>query len=121
MEDTQLGIIHDLKQSVYSFSTNAGENNARFILRYNNEILGNDDFILNNDVLVISNQSIKVVSSSIAITNVKIYNVLGQLLLNSNAINSNNFETTKVQKNNTTLLVQTTLESGVTVTKKIVF
>ena len=78
-------------------------------------------FILNNDVLVISNQSIKVVSSSIAITNVKIYNVLGQLLLNSNAINSNNFETTKVQKNNTTLLVQTTLESGVTVTKKIVF
>ena len=121
LEDTQLGIIHDLKQSVYSFSTNAGENNARFILRYNNEILGNDDFILNNDVLVISNQSIKVVSSSIAITNVKIYNVLGQLLLNSNAINSNNFETTKVQKNNTTLLVQTTLESGVTVTKKIVF
>jgi hypothetical protein len=86
-----------------------------------NIIIPHDDFILNNDVLVISNQSIKVVSSSIAITNVKIYNVLGQLLLNSNAINSNNFETTKVQKNNTTLLVQTTLESGVTVTKKIVF
>ena len=121
LEDTQLGIIHDLRQSAYSFSTNAGENNTRFILRYTNETLGNGDFTLNNDVLVVSNQNIKVVSSSIAMTNVKIYNVLGQLLLNSNTINSNTFETSSIQKNNTTLLVQITLENGVTMTKKTVF
>jgi hypothetical protein len=121
LEDTELGIIHDLKQSVYSFSTNSGENNTRFILRYTNETLGNDDFILNNDVLVVSNQSIKVISNSIAIMNVKIYNVLGQLLLNSKSINSNTFETSSIQKNNTTLLVQITLENGVTMTKKIIF
>ena len=121
LEDTQLGIIHDLRQSVYFFSTNAGENNTRFILRYTNETLGNGDFTLNNDVLVVSNQNIKVVSSSIAMTNVKIYNVLGQLLLNSNTINSNTFETSSIQKNNTTLLVQITLENGVTMTKKTVF
>jgi hypothetical protein len=121
LEDTQLEIIHNLKQSVYSFSTNAGENNTRFILRYINETLGNDDFILNNDVLLFSNQGIKITSSSIALTNVKIYNILGQLLLNSNAINSNTFETFKIQKNNSTLLVQITLENGVKITKKTVF
>jgi hypothetical protein len=36
-------------------------------------------------------------------------------------MSSNAFETSKIQKNNTALLVQVTLENGTKVTKKIVF
>ena len=91
------------------------------MLRYNNETLGNNDFVLNNEVMVLTNNAIQVVSNKALITNVKVYSVLGQLLFDSNVMSSNSFETSKIQKNNTALLVQVTLENGAKVTKKIVF
>ena len=121
LEDKLLGVIHDLRSNPYSFSANAGEVNNRFVLRYTNETLGGDDFINNSDVLIFSSDVISVNAMSRTIQNVKIYNVLGQLLLDSDAVNSDTFETSKLQKNNTTLLVQVTLENGIKVTKKIVF
>lgn len=121
LEDTSLGIIHNLRQSPYSFTVASGILNNRFVLRYTNDILGNDDFETNSNVLIFSSDVISVNAMSRTIQNVKIYNVLGQLLLDSDAVNSNTFETSKLQKNNTTLLVQVTLENGIKVTKKIVF
>ena len=121
LEDTQLGIIHDLRVNPYNFTAPLGVNNSRFILRYTNGTLGNDDFITTSDVLISSSDVISVNAMSRTIQNVKIYNVLGQLLLDADAVNSNTFETSKLQKNNTTLLVQVTLENGAKVTKKIVF
>ena len=121
LEDTQLGIIHDLKQSVYSFSTNTGENNTRFILRYTNETLGNDDFINNDLVTVYSNASIVVESNKEMLSNVKVYNVLGQLLLDKSNINSSYFEINSIQKNNQALIVQVELSNGVQIVKKIIF
>ena len=98
-----------------------GQTNDRFVLRYNNETLGNNDFVSDNDVMVVTNDVIQVVSNSTLISNIKIYNVLGQLLLNSNEISITTFEASKLQKNNVPLFVQVTLENGVKVTKKIVF
>jgi hypothetical protein len=121
LEDTQLGIIHDLKQSVYSFSTNTGENNTRFILRYTNEILGNDDFISNDLVTVYGNTSIVVESNKEMLSNIKVYNVLGQLLLDKSNINSSSFEINSLQKNNQALIVQVELSNGVQIVKKIIF
>ena len=121
LEDTALGIIHDLRQAPYTFSVNSGILNDRFVLRYTNETLGNEDFETNYNVLIFSSDVISVNAMSRTIQNVKIYNVLGQLLLDADALNSNTFETSKLQKNNTTLLVQVTLENGIKVTKKIVF
>lgn len=120
LEDKALNLIHDLRQTPYSFVSSAGQFNDRFVLRYNNETLGNNDFVTNNEVMVISNNVIHVVSAGMAINNVKVYNVLGQLLLDSD-VNSNTFETSKIQKNNAALLVQVTLDNGIIVTKKIVF
>jgi hypothetical protein len=121
LEDKTLNIIHDLRQNPYSFSSPLGQFNDRFVLRYNNETLGNNDFVANNEVMVISNNAIQVVTTTTSIANVKIYSVLGQLLLDSNTVNATTFETSKIQKNNTALLVQVTLDNGVKVIKKIVF
>lgn len=121
LEDKVLGVIHDLRQNPYSFTGVSGIVNDRFVLRYTNETLGGEDFINNSDVLIFSSDVISVNAMSRTIQNVKIYNVLGQLLLDSDAVNSDTFETSKLQKNNTTLLVQVTLENGAKVTKKIVF
>lgn len=120
LEDKTVNVIHDLKQAPYSFASSVGQFNDRFVLRYNNETLGNEDFETNNEVLVIANNAIEVVSTGMAIDNLRVYNILGQLLLDSE-VNSNTFVTSKLQKNNTALLVQITLENGAKVTKKIVF
>ena len=120
LEDKTVNVIHNLKQAPYSFASSVGQFNDRFVLRYNNETLGNEDFETNNEVLVIANNAIEVVSIGMAIDNVRVYDVLGQLLLDSE-VNSNTFVTSKLQKNNTALLVQITLENGAKVTKKIVF
>ncbi|WP_333807476.1 M43 family zinc metalloprotease [Flavobacterium sp.] len=121
LEDKALNIIHDLRQNPYSFTSNVGQFNDRFVLRYTNETLGNNDFTTNNQVIVISNNTIQVVSNTTSISNVKIFNVVGQLLLDSNTLNSNTFETSKIQKNNTALFVQVTLDNGAKVIKKIIF
>ncbi|MFN7014424.1 MAG: T9SS sorting signal type C domain-containing protein, partial [Bacteroidia bacterium] len=121
LEDKQLNLIHNLRQSPYSFTATIGQSNDRFVLRYNNETLGNNDFVLDNEVMVISNNTIQVISNTTLIRNVRIYNVLGQLLLDSNAVSVTTFETSKIQKSNTALFVQVTLENGAKVTKKIVF
>ena len=120
LEDKTVNVIHNLKQAPYSFASSVGQFNDRFVLRYSNEMLGNEDFETNNEVLVIANNAIEVVSTGMAIDNLRVYNVLGQLLLDSE-VNSNTFVTSKLQKNNTALLVQITLENGAKVTKKIVF
>ena len=121
LEDKNLNVIHDLRQAPYTFMASAGQTNNRFTLRYTNQVLNSSSFTNNDDIAVISNDVIKVESSSKTISNVKIYNVLGQLLLDSNTLNSNTFETAKIQKNNTALLVQVTLENGSQVTKKIIY
>ena len=121
LEDKTLNIIHDLRQAPYSFAATSGQFNDRFVLRYNNETLSNDDFVTNNEVMVISNDNIQVVSNATTISDVRIYNVLGQLLLEVNSIESNTFETSKLQKNNEALIIQVTLENGAKVNKKIVF
>ncbi len=121
LEDKQLAIIHDLKQNPYSFMSDSGEFNERFVLRYTNETLSNDDFISNNELLLFSDNNIQIISTKSLISNVKIYNVLGQILLDSDRVSVSEFETTKIQKNNVALLVQITLENGAVETKKIVF
>jgi hypothetical protein len=121
LEDKELGIIHDLKLNPYSFTATSGINNERFVLRYENETLGSDDFTNTDDVLVSSSNVIAIASPNQMIKSVQIHNVLGQLLVNETGISASIFEINSIQKNSVPLIIQITLENGVKVTKKIVF
>ena len=121
LEDKVLGIIHDLRQTVYSFATDAGEFNDRFVLRYTNETLGGEDFITNDAVLVYTNAAISISSNSSTISDIQIFNVLGQLIFNQSNINSSLFEVNTIQKSNQALIVQIQLIDGKKVVKKLIF
>lgn len=121
LEDKELGIIHNLKLNPYSFTATSGINNERFVLRYENETLGSDDFTNTDDVLVSSSNVIAIASPNQMIKSVQIHNVLGQLLVNETGISASIFEINSIQKNSVPLIIQITLENGVKVTKKIVF
>ncbi len=121
LEDLELGIIHDLKSNPYTFTATAGINNSRFVLRYTNETLGNDDFENNSNVLVSISNTISIHALKDTIQSVHVHNVLGQDLLVQKGINTSLFEISSLQKNTVPLIVQITLSNGVVITKKIIY
>lgn len=122
LQDLALNVIHDLKQSPYTFTANKGIINNRFVIRYTNNTLGNTDFeTLSNSVTVTGiNGQVTVTSLRENIKEVMVYDVLGRALLEAKSINNLNFSRGNVTQSNQALIVKVTLENGATVTKKIV-
>jgi hypothetical protein len=122
LEDKENNIIHDLRQNPYSFSAVAGNFPNRFVLRYTNETLGNDDIIVDNDNLwVISSDVLSVKSTKNSIKSVRVYDVLGRDLAYYPNVDGYEIPLTKIQKNNAALIVQVTLSNGVIVNKKVLY
>ena len=117
LEDTFLGIIHDLRQSPYSFASESGKFPTRFVLRFINPTSNTN---LNNSLYVFAADNITVVSNNKNIKSVTIFNVLGQRLGEFQNINSLTFEITNLQKNNQALFLSVETEFE-TVVKKIIY
>ncbi|MEO0046409.1 MAG: hypothetical protein RL705_1600 [Bacteroidota bacterium] len=121
LEDKQLNIIHDLKQSPYVFSSQSGVFNNRFLLRYTNDVLGNIDFVtLNNSVVVATNKDELTIKSSIVnIQDITVYDLLGRQLFEAKGINNTNFMASTISSSQQALIVKIKLENGTILTKKV--
>lgn len=125
LEDKELDIIHDLKDSNYKVNlTTTGNFHDRFYLLINSDrALNIEDISTQHNTLIISDNNntltIKDSKGSI-IKNIVIYDLLGKELMNVNEkksiveINSNKL------KSNTVLLIKTTLENGTIFTDKLI-
>ena len=122
LEDKELNIIYDLRQSPYSFYSAAGIFNARFVLRYTKTALGNPDFgNLENSVIVAGNQGDLTIKSSIEnIREVTVYDVLGRQFFFAEEINNTHFVTSNISLSQQTLIVKIKLENGMTISRKII-
>src|SRR5690606_2708045 len=123
LEDKQLGIIHDLKQAPYSFTTPVGVFNQRFFLRYTNSSLGNDEFdhLQNQVAVAVSGNEIVVKSYSEPISNIAVFDILGRQLFEKSDISENEFSVDGIVANRQALILKIRLENGVMVNKKIIF
>jgi len=122
LEDLQENIIHNLREAPYSFSSNAGRYTDRFILRYTNETLGNDDLIADESNLwVISSDNLSVKSTKNEILSIRVFDVLGRELAYYPKVNSYETSLNKIQKNNTGLIIQVTLTNGSIINKKVIY
>lgn len=121
LEDTLLNVIHDLRDTPYSFSTEIGKFEDRFVLRYTNETLSTPDFdILNNSVFVATSHGELTINSQIElIKDVIVFDVLGRQLFEANGINNNTFSTSNISMSQQALIVKITLDNGMIVTRKI--
>lgn len=122
LEDTVLGIVHDLKAAPYTFTSEVGVFNSRFIVRYTPSALSNDDFdSLDNNVFV-STQStdVSIKSANELMSSVLVYDILGRELVRKNNINANDITLPNVSAVNQALIVKITLENGQIVTRKII-
>ena len=123
LEDKDLNIISDLKNGPYTFSTNIGTFDNRFILRYTTETLGTENPVFNeNTVLIYKNNPINefvVTSGNILMSSLKVFDIRGRLLLEKKNINDSQ-TTFSIGLSNEVLLVQVTSTEGIVVTKKVI-
>lgn len=123
LEDKKLNIIHDLKANPYDFTVdNTGFENNRFVLRFTNTTLGNDDFeATSNAVTIYANDNINVTSSLERIKEVVVYDVLGRQITSRKNISANSTVLANIRPTQSALIVKVTLENGQLVTKKVIY
>ncbi|WP_395066766.1 choice-of-anchor D domain-containing protein [Flavobacterium sp.] len=122
LQDNLLNTIHDLKQAPYSFTSNYGTYNNRFVLRYTDTALGSESFetIDNNLVLAASNNQISIRSTVQKMTSVVVYDLLGREIAKDTNTLENEIVFTNIKAKNQALIVKIKLENGQTVTRKII-
>lgn len=119
LEDLLLQNIHDLKASPYTFSSEAGTFNQRFILRFNALPLELPGSSLPDNGIVVSsqNQQLDIHAVGEKIAAVSIYDMQGRLVEEADRLNTTHFQS-QAPMGPQALIVKITLVNGVTVNQK---
>lgn len=89
LEDLQTGIIHNLKDSPYTFSSEEDIFEERFVLRYSSDTLGTDDFNTASGIKVFKESDhITIKSSFESIKSVEVFDILGRTIFSDKPVNS---------------------------------
>ncbi len=120
LKDNYTNIIHDIKQSDYSFFTQVGTFEDRFELVYKSGALSSEDFELNGSILVYSDVNNVNLNASEEIKSVEVFDLLGRLLFQNNNVGQRLFTISSLQTNKQALFVKIKLMSGQEMTKKII-
>ncbi|MEQ3661229.1 MAG: S8 family serine peptidase [Flavobacterium sp.] len=124
LKDKYTNIIHDIKQSEYQFSTQDGIFEDRFEIVFKSSVLSHEDFANNNNnnVLVYTqNNQIEINSSKENITSVKMFDVLGRTIFNTENLGVKELTIVSLNTNNQALFIKVTLATGEIITKKVIF
>lgn len=123
LEDKKTGTIYDLKNLVYTFNTTIGTFDDRFVLKYTNAALGNENPEKESTAITVSvkNSIISVAASDETIENIIIYNLEGKKIFSKKNINLNAFEIKNLNNHNQILLVKIETKNKQQYTKKILF
>lgn len=123
LEDKLTGVTKLLKESDYTFTTEKGTFNDRFVIKFANKTLSSEDFVTDNSLSVqvfstAGQLTFKATNESIS--GISIYDITGRLLFNkTNVIQSELI--VPIQQSNKILVAKIELGNGQKITKKIVF
>jgi hypothetical protein len=119
LRDNLTNTVQNLNSGAYNFTSQAGVFNGRFDVVYQNA-LNTDvvDFTSNNVYIYNQNNVLNINSGTNTMSAVKVYDVLGRLLAQSNKVNASQTQI-NVPATNQTLIVQITSSEGIVVVKKV--
>lgn len=122
LEDKLTETIHLLNSGPYSFYTESGRDDNRFVLRYEYETLSLPEVGGNSsDVLVFSKQeTLTVKSKSSLIQEVLVYDVYGRRLIHEKNLSQLEYSSGELLPVKATLMVVVRLEDGTRLTKKTI-
>ena len=123
IKDNTTGLVHDVKDSSYSFVTEAGVFNSRFEVVYQNSVLGTDnpDLEINKVLVYKEGQGIQINSMQVVMQKVELYDVRGSLLQVLDDVNESKATFSNLAIANQIVLVKITAVDGKVTTRKIVF
>jgi hypothetical protein len=122
LTDNLTGIVTDITESDYTFTTEAGQFNERFSVSYQFSALDTDKHEQTTaDVVVYDNKNILTVSSAnTVIEKVTVYDIHGRVLLNKKGNSAAELTLTEIEPKDQMLIISIATDKG-TVTKKTVF
>jgi hypothetical protein len=122
LKDKYEGLVRNLTENDYTFSTGAGTFNDRFEVVYTTAALSTDTpvAVQNNVVVYKNNNTIAVSAGSSVINSIQVLDIRGRVLLTAADINNADYNITSLTGQNQVLLVQVNTNNG-TVTKKIIY
>ncbi|WP_299274012.1 GEVED domain-containing protein [uncultured Psychroserpens sp.] len=111
LEDTYTNTIHDLRLSPYNFNSNAGTINDRFILRYTDNTLSvdNPEALDGLTIIAPNGKYIKIESTTNPIQNVKVYDLLGRMVIDKPNVNASELNIQTKHLANSAYIVKVTL------------
>ncbi len=124
LQDKETGTMHNLTNGSYTFYTNKGIFNDRFVLRYDSQAqLGVDDFTSNQPQFYISvkNRVIAINSEKAPLREASVFDINGKLLFSSQNRGESYMEITGIQANSQILLVKAILDDGRIIARKVLF
>lgn len=123
LEDKLLDVVYDLKANPYSFTSASGTFDNRFVLRYSNNALTNNQVAVTDNAIKVVTQSNKIIVQSLdnAIQEIAVHDILGQEIFTQTAINQTVFEINKINKSNQVYFLTIRCADGTEVFKKIMF
>lgn len=124
LEDKLTNTTHNLKKGAYTFTTEKGTFNDRFVLSYVDKVtLATDDFqvVENQVVITCKNKEININASTNYIDKVFVYDVTGKQIFLKSKIDKNEFTISNLGSTNHVLVVKVLLQDNSIVTKKIIF
>jgi hypothetical protein len=122
LKDKLTGMLTNLNEGAYTFTTDAGTFNSRFDVVYTTDAaLGTDTPVLANTVVVYQqNGTITINSGSVDMTGVTIYDIRGRVLFNNSKVNGTETTVSNLGIANQVIIVEVQTASG-KVSKKIVY
>ncbi|WP_417213270.1 CUB domain-containing protein [Bizionia sp.] len=122
IEDTYTNIIHNVRISPYSFNTEAGVFNDRFILRYTDNSLSVEEFNANSGITITAPNSnyIKVSSKHNTIKSVYVCDMLGRELVKKLNINTTEIILDNNSFSEGTYIVKATTTNNMTRIEKVI-
>ena len=123
IEDKLLNVIHNIKDTPYSFSTQAGTFDDRFVMRYTYKTLGTGDFdTLSNELIISKDKNeLRIKSELETIKRVTIFDLLGRKVFEKDTEDSNEFRSSSVILSKQIGIVKVTLTNGKVISKKVQF
>ncbi len=121
LEDTLLNVIHNLKDSPYSFVTQEGTFDTRFVLRYTNSTLDVSNPVVAASSIVIykEHQQMVIHSGTIAMAEVTVFDIMGRQLFAKKAIDATEFRFSTINSTGLLLVQIKTIDNQIS-TKKII-
>ncbi|MBC5839089.1 PA14 domain-containing protein [Flavobacterium muglaense] len=123
LKDKLLNTTHNLKTKPYSFTTEKGTFDQRFVIVYADKTLATDDFEESVSGVVVStkNKEIQIKSADELIGKVFVYDFTGKLIYTKTGISNTEHKISNLIVGDKVLIVKIIFENGGAVSKKVIY